>query len=132
MDGVSWRISGVTDLGKTGSDHTVRAGRDAISAVKLSQKLTAEIDAWAEAHQIGRSEAIRQLVELGLGVAPDAASHGPGLPDPSKLEELAIRQISLLLDPSLASDERERRIRRLIEGPPEFSRQRVDLPRQKT
>jgi hypothetical protein len=119
----------VIDFGKTGSDHTVRSGRDAISAVKLSQKLTAEIDAWAEAHQIGRSEAIRQLVELGLSVAPDA-SHGPGLP--SKIEELAIRQISLLLDPSLASDERERRIRRLIEGPPEFSEQRVDLPRQRT
>jgi hypothetical protein len=120
----------VTDFGKTGSDHTVRAGRDAISAVKLSQQLTAEIDAWAEAHQIGRSDAIRQLIELGLGVAPDAASHGSG--NPSKIEELAIRQISLLLDPSLASDERERRIRRLIEGPPEFSEQRVDLPRQKT
>jgi hypothetical protein len=44
---------------------------------------------------------------------------------------LAIRQISLLLDPSLASDERERRIRRLVEGPPEFSRDRVDLTRQK-
>jgi len=119
----------VTDFGKTGS-HTVRAGRDAISAVKLSQKLTAEIDAWAEAHQIGRSEAIRQLVELGLSVAPDAASRGPGLP--SKVEELAIRQISLLLDPSLASDERERRIRRLIQGPAEFSEQRIDLPRQRT
>src|ERR1700730_8232446 len=121
----------MADSGKTGSNHTVRADRDAISAVKLSQRLTAEVDAWAAAHQIGRSDAIRQLVELGLGVAPHAASHGSASDDPDKIEELAIRQISLLLDPSLASDERERRIRRLIEGPPEFSRQRVDLPRQK-
>jgi hypothetical protein len=128
-------VSGVTIFGSNGSNHTVRAGCDAISAVKLSQQLTAEIDAWAEAHQIGRSDAIRQLVELGLSVAPHAASHSPSHGDPAgspdKLEELAIRQISLLLDPSLASDERERRIRRLVEGPPEFSRDRVDLTRQK-
>ena len=122
----------MADSGKTTSSHTVRAGRDAISAVKLSQQLTAEIDAWAKAHQIGRSDAIRQLVELGLSVAPHVASQGSVSDDPDKIEELAIRQISLLLDPSLASDERERRIRRLIEGPPEFSRQRVDLARQKT
>ena len=118
----------MTGFGKTGSDHAARAGRDAISAVKLSQQLTAEIDAWANVHQIGRSEAIRQLVELGLSVAPHA-SQGPSWRDPGKIEELAIRQISLLLDPLLPSDERERRIRRLIEGPPEFSGQRRDLPR---
>lgn len=122
----------MTDLSKKDSDHTVRAGRDAISAVRLSQQLTAEIDAWAEAHQIGRSDAIRQLVELGLSVAPRAASPGSVSDDPDRIEELAIRQISLLLDPSLPSDERERRIRRLIEGPPEFSRQRVDLPGHKS
>ena len=121
----------MTIFGNNGSNHTVRAGCDAISAVKLSQHLTAEIDAWAEAHQMGRSDAIRQLVELGLSIAPLPASQGRGHDDPDKIEELAIRQISLLLDPSLASDERERRIRRLIEGPPEFCRDRVDLPRQK-
>jgi hypothetical protein len=45
------------------------------------------------------------------------------------LEDLAARQIGEMLDPSLAPAERERRIRRLIEGPPEFSRQRIDLPK---
>jgi hypothetical protein len=34
-----------------------------------------------------------------------------------------------MLDPSLSAEERERRIRRLIEGPPEFSDQRIDLPK---
>jgi hypothetical protein len=34
-----------------------------------------------------------------------------------------------LLDPALPAEERERRIRRLIEGPPEFARQRIDLPK---
>jgi hypothetical protein len=31
----------------------------------------------------------------------------------------------------LPADERERRIRRLTEGPPEFSRERIDLPKPK-
>jgi hypothetical protein len=36
------------------------------SAVRLPAGLTAEIDAWANDHEISRSEAIRRLVELGL------------------------------------------------------------------
>src|SRR5947207_14019558 len=36
------------------------------SAVKMSRRLTADVDAWAEAHDTVRSDAIRQLVELGL------------------------------------------------------------------
>jgi hypothetical protein len=32
-------------------------------------------------------------------------------------------------DLSLATAERERRIRRLVEGPPEFSDERIDLPK---
>src|SRR5476651_1716710 len=40
--------------------------RDAVSAVRMSERLTAEVDAWAEAHGTVRSTAIRQLVELGL------------------------------------------------------------------
>jgi hypothetical protein len=37
-----------------------------LSAVRLPAGLTAEIDAWANHHEISRSEAIRRLVELGL------------------------------------------------------------------
>jgi hypothetical protein len=36
------------------------------SAVRLPVGLTAEIDAWANHHEISRAGAIRQLVELGL------------------------------------------------------------------
>ena len=43
-----------------------RTGRDAISAVQMSEKLTADVDAWAEAHGTARSDAISQLIELGL------------------------------------------------------------------
>ena len=107
--------------------HSVRAGRDAISAVRFSQELTAAVDAWAEAHQTVRSDAIRRLVELGLDAAP-ISGRGQDRDSPD-IEAFAVRQIRELLDPSLPADERERRIRRLVEGPPEFLAGRIDLPK---
>lgn len=107
--------------------HAAGAGRDAISAVKLSQRLTADIDAWAEAHNIARSDAIRQLVELGLDASP--GPHRTVQREPADVEERAVEQIGRMLDPTLSAEERERRTRRLIEGPPEFLDQRIDLPK---
>jgi hypothetical protein len=111
--------------------HAVRAGREAISAVKLSQRLTVAVDAWAEAHNTVRADAIRQLLELGLSVS---SAHPPlegrsVREHEAEIEQQATAQIEMLLDPSLLPDERERRKRRLIEGPPEFSDQRIDLPK---
>ena len=40
------------------------------SAAKMSRRLTAGVDSWAEAHGTARSDAIRQLVELGLSGTP--------------------------------------------------------------
>ena len=124
----------MSDFTKKSSDHPIRrpsAGRDAISAVKLTEGLTADIDAWAEAHDMARSDAIRRLVELGLSVAPSAGSPGSAGRDPVAIEDLAAKQISQMLDPSLPATERDRRIRRLTEGPPEFSDERIDLPKPK-
>ena len=98
-----------------------------LSAVELSQRLNAAIDVWAIRHRTSRSDAIRHLVELGLHaepLSPDAVRL-----DPLILEDLAARRIGEMLDPSLPAEERERRIRRLIEGPPEFSTDRIDLPK---
>ncbi|MBR0828886.1 hypothetical protein JQ596_25460 [Bradyrhizobium manausense] len=105
-----------------------RTGLDAVSAVKMSEDLTAAVDAWAEAHRLTRSDAIRALVEIGLRAAPvtHPVNH-PVAAYPTEIEELAVRQIGEMLDPALPADERERRIRRLTEGPPEFSRERIDL-----
>jgi hypothetical protein len=109
----------------------VRAGREAISAVKLSQRLKADVDAWAEAHNTVRSDAIRQLLELGLSASScRPPQEGRSVRDhEAEIEQQATAQIEILLDPALSSDERERRKRRLIEGPPEFSGERIDLPR---
>jgi hypothetical protein len=50
--------------------------------------------------------------------------------DPVEIEDLAVEQIGQLLDPSLPIAERERRMRRLTEGPPEFLDNRIDLPKR--
>ena len=117
----------VPDFDNRDHGHVARAGRDAISAVKLSQHLTADIDAWAEAHNMARSDAIRKLVEIGLNASPGPVRVKPY--EPAAIEERAAEQIERMLDPSLPADERERRRRRLIEGPPEFLDQRIDLPK---
>jgi hypothetical protein len=108
-----------------------RAGREAISAVKLTERLTADIDAWAEAHNTVRPDAIRQLLELGLRASSARPSHeGRSVHDhEAEIEQQATAQIEMLLDPSLPPNERERRKRRLIEGPPEFTGERIDLPK---
>jgi hypothetical protein len=41
-------------------------GQDRVRAVRLSDELMAMVDAWAEAHGIARSEAMRRLLELGM------------------------------------------------------------------
>ena len=101
----------MTDSTKKDPNTAVRTGTDAISAVKMSERLTADVDAWAEAHGTVRSDAIRQLVELGLGTTVDSV--GSALPDSVEIEDLAVIQIGQLLDPSLPVAERERRVRRL-------------------
>ena len=119
----------MTDAPRKDHSHVARPGQDALSAVRLSQELTAEIDAWAEARQMARSDAIRDLLELGLKASPASVTPGQMLGAPAEIEDSAVKQIDRLLDPALPADERERRIRRLIEGPPEFSSERIDLPK---
>jgi hypothetical protein len=122
----------VTNSSGKHPDHQIRcpsADRDAVSAVKMSEGLTAEVDAWAEAHDMARSDAITQLVQLGLNASTSALPPVPARRDPVYIEDLAVSQIDQLLDPSLPAAERERRIRRLTEGPPEFADERIDLPK---
>ena len=124
----------MNEFSKKKTDQKIRRSsspRDAISAVKLSETLTAHVDAWAEAHDTARSDAIRQLIQLGLGIKASTAASGSTHRDPHDIEDLAVRQIDQLLDPALPTQERERRIRRLTEGPPEFAEERIDLSKPK-
>lgn len=106
------------------------AERTPVSAVRLPAVLTASIDAWASAHGINRSEAIRQLVELGLKSEAMAGAKAVSRHDAAAVEELAAHQLDQFIDPDTPQEERDRRIHRLTEGPPEFVDLRIDLPKR--
>jgi hypothetical protein len=77
-----------------------------------------------------RGQAIRRLVELGLGVktaAKPASKPGRRL----RAQEFATKAIEKIIDPAAPSEERDRRRRRLTKGPLEFREDRVDLPKAK-
>ena len=110
-------------------DQNATAGHP-VSAVKLPALLTAQIDAWARAQGINRSEAMQRLVELGLKSEAAAETKPVSCHGAVALEELAARERDQFIDPDTPQEERERRIHRLTEGPPEFVNLRIDLPKR--
>lgn len=115
----------MSEIGKP--DRTATSGT--ATGMAFTEALTAAIDAWAEAHHIDRSDAIRRLIQIGLRAAPTVKERPSVQEKTFEIEDEAVGRIRALLDPSLPSEERERRIRRLIEGPPEFTGDRRDLPK---
>ena len=101
-------------------------GRDPVSAVRLPAALTADVDKWAEDHEANRSEAIRRLVELALGIAQRA---GVRTKKAAKAAEMASEEIDRLGDVSATDEERQLRKRRLIKGPKEFRDLRRNRPK---
>ncbi|MDO9561092.1 MAG: hypothetical protein Q7J60_05705 [Bradyrhizobium sp.] len=106
--------------------------RNPVSAVKLPTALTASIDAWARAHAVNRSEAIRQLIELGLTSEATAGVKPVPRLNAIAVEEQVASQLDQFIDPDTPQEERERRIHRLTEGPPEFVDLRIDLPKRRS
>ena len=49
-------------------------GRDPFVGVRIPPHLIGRIDAWAKAHAMNRSEAVRRLVETGLRDGPDGGA----------------------------------------------------------
>ena len=96
--------------------------------VRLTADQAARIDVWAAAHAVDPADAIPHLVALGLkretAIRPAPHHRCDGL----AIEAQAVSQIGLLIDPETPEEERERRIHRLTEGPPEFIDFRLDLP----
>jgi hypothetical protein len=86
------------------------------------------VERWAESAELSRADALARLVELGLESAPGAR---PLAVCPDRAIELAASQIGALIDPEAPPHERDRRIARLTEGPPEFVEARVDRPRRR-
>jgi len=95
----------------------------------MPDELIAQVEAWAAANDISRSEALRRLVELGLTVKTKAKQ--PSAARAERAKELAAKTIEKIIDPAAPPDERIERKRRLTKGPAEFRDARVDQPKAK-
>ena len=51
---------------KRGRGRPPSGGRDPHVSIRIPPALVAEVEAWATANEIGRSEAFRRLIEIGL------------------------------------------------------------------
>jgi hypothetical protein len=89
-------------------------------------ELRAEIEKWAKAQpdKPKLSNAIRQLVELGLAHGRSARYLSPKSAEEAK--QLAAKAIEGLVDPEASTEEAANRKRRLLRGPEEFRDLRVD------
>ncbi len=106
-------------------------GKDPLYGVRISDALILAVDRWAsENHSPSRSDAIRRLLELGLGGT--ATTHPRSKGSKHKAAETAAREIDRLGDLGLTGEEQATRKRRLIKGPREFRDVRSDQPKTKS
>ena len=100
--------------------------------VQWSQQELRNIEDWASKREIplGRSEAIRHLVALGLNVEEESPRSSNETQRVSA-SAMAGKQIDHMNDAEAPVEEQHRRKRRLVNGPPEFRDARLDLPKSK-
>jgi hypothetical protein len=92
----------------------------------------ATLDEWAsdQPDQPTRSESIRRLVEIGLTTRARALpSQRLRSARANRAKELAAKSIEKIIDPTVPTEERIARKRRLTKGPVEFRDARVDQPK---
>jgi hypothetical protein len=85
---------------------------------------------WAEnqADKPTLSEAIRRLVEIGLGAAPFAKRKSPLAHNAKRAAELAAMAIDGVIPRGTPSEERKARKRKVLEGPSDVREVRRDRP----
>ena len=103
-------------------------GRDPGVHVRLPEEMIESIDAYSAREALSRSEAIRQLVELGLtstaGVRPKTESQR------QHARDMAGEAIDKMADKAASSDKQASRKRQLVKGPEEFQKVRRDRNRK--
>lgn len=107
-------------------------GKGVQVVVRLQPDPLDALDKWAakQGDRPTRAEAIRRLVELGIGVKTTIRPvSNPGRK--LRAQELATKAIEKMIDPYAPPEERAQRRRRLTKGPTEFREDRVDLPKAK-
>jgi len=100
------------------------AERDPSATTRMPATLMAEVEAWATANDVDRSDAIRRLVELGL-----TAAVKPTQVNATRAKQLAANVIDNLGDGAARADDWAHRKSRLLKGPEEFREVRVDRPK---
>lgn len=103
-------------------------GVDPMISTRFPKPIVEAIESWALKNGLGRSEAIRRLVELGLTITPKAR---PTERAQARAAELAAKAIDKIGDPTAHPEEHATRRRRLTKGPEEFRDVRVDRPKAK-
>jgi hypothetical protein len=97
----------------------------------------ASIIKWAESQpdKPTLSDAIRRLVELGLTVKAERVSKGEDAQQrqtrKQRARELAGVAVDEMTDTTASAQDQVNRKRRLIRGPEEFRKARIDLPKAK-
>jgi hypothetical protein len=99
-------------------------GKDPLVSARMPSAVIAGVEAWAEANEVSRSQAFRQLVELGLAHSKSAGY--PSAKSAEKAKQLAAKAIEGLVDPQTPMEEAAKRKRRLLKGPEEFREVRAD------
>jgi hypothetical protein len=104
------------------------SGEGTLIGLRLEPAALARVDRWAASQQDdpSRAEAVRRLVELGLGIAQRARVRTKKA---AQAAEMAGHEIDRLGDPSATDEERQLRKRRLIRGPREFRDLRRNRPK---
>jgi hypothetical protein len=98
--------------------------RDQSALPRMPATLMAEVEAWATANDLDRSDAICRLVELGL-----MANVKPTQLNATRAKELAGTVIDNLADSAASAGDQASRKSRLLKGPEEFREARVDRPK---
>jgi hypothetical protein len=105
-------------------------GRDPVVPVRLPSEIIERIDVWgSRQHQPAdsRSEAIRRLVELGLGQSTPLGRTSQKVAQ--QASALAVREVDRMVDTAAPPKEQAKRKRRLLKGPREFRDIRKDHPK---
>ena len=108
-----------------------RRGQDVQIGTRWPEDTIASIDAWIVKQDtpLGRSEAIRRLVELGLGIRTRSKQGSEARANRAK--ELASTAIDSLTAGTPDNTEKSSRKGRLIKGPEEFQKVRLDRPQRR-
>ena len=87
-------------------------GKTPLVALRLSPAVTARLDAWATRNGLSRSDAIREMIEMGLSQQPSGKPHKGA----AKAKDMARVVLNDRMK-DLPDEERATRKGRLLKGP---------------